>query len=93
MKKKLLIFIILSGLILLMSACCTPKTIVVPREPIVCPSPVKPLLKEMDSTKTLASPTNFNVILENFKNQTKYTKELESTVKCYTDSLAKDPSK
>ena len=49
--------------------------------------PLKPKLQPLDPTKTLASPDTFNIILENMNNTNKYTKELESTINCYKNSL------
>jgi len=88
--------ILLLGLILTSCATTGPKpgNVIIQYPQIACPAPEKPLLTPLDPSaikvdgdKILIPSSEFIKILTNTNDSTKYTKELEATVKCYVDSL------
>jgi len=91
MKRILLSLLIPLLMILTLSSCCATTKSAVPD--IYCNRPIKPFLQSLDKSKDFCTEENIKTLLTNLNQMNKYSKSLESTIKCYEDTLKKDTSK
>lgn len=90
MLKSLISLILLLNISILLSSCISDKPIIIPQQPIFCPKSQRPILIELDNSKTINNIDNIKKILNALNDITEYSLKLEETIECYIKNQPKD---